>query len=179
MKKEQKQIKNSKSVFKLSKNYFKTKKAGELFIEENKNDLAERKEIFKIYKWKNRKELADRVFSQYIRLSNSDSKWNCICVTCWRTWNRREMQNWHYVSRGNMKYRYSTINCHPQCYWCNVILSWNYRNYKKYMDKLIWPEKEDILRNDKEIVKYNQWRYEQNILYRFREIKQNLKRIKI
>lgn len=180
MKKQTKKpIKNSKSVFKLSKNYFKTKKAGELFIEENKEDLSERKEIFKIYKWKNWKELADRVFSQYIRLMNADIRWNCICITCGKLLNRRDIQNWHYVSRWNMKYRYSVLNCHPQCYGCNVILSWNYRNYKKYMDKLVGPKQEEIMWNDKEVVKYNQSWYEQNILYRFREIKQKLHEIKV
>jgi len=173
-----KQIKNSKSVMKLSKYYFKTQKAWELFIEEYKDDLTEWKEIFKLYKWKNRKELADRVFSQYIRLKNADTRWFCICVTCGKKIHWTSIQNWHYVSRWNMKYRYSTVNCHPQCYACNIILSGNYRNYKKYMDKLVWPELEDIMRNDKEIVKLNQSWYEQNILYWYKEIKDMLKKIK-
>jgi hypothetical protein len=55
-------IKNSKSTLKLSKQYFKTKKAADLFIQEYANDLSIWKEIFKLYKWKSWKELADRVF---------------------------------------------------------------------------------------------------------------------
>jgi hypothetical protein len=43
-------IKNSKSVTKLSKNLFKTKKAADLFIQEYTNNLSIWKEIFKLYK---------------------------------------------------------------------------------------------------------------------------------
>jgi len=171
-------IKNSKSTLKLSKQYFKTKKAADLFIQEYANDLSIWKEIFKLYKWKSRKELADRVFSQYIRLKNCDTRWNCICCTCGKIYSRREIQNWHYKSRWDMMYRYSEENCHPQCYKCNVIYWWNYRNYHKYMLNRYWEKVEEEIRNNKKSVKYNQERYEKAILYWFSCIKEYLKKIK-
>lgn len=171
-------IKNSKSVMKLSKDLFKTKKAADLFIEEYANDLSIWKEIFKLYKWKNRRELADRVFSQYIRLKNCDTRWNCICCTCGKVYSRREIQNWHYKSRWDMKYRYSEENCHPQCYKCNVLLNGNYRNYHKYMINKYWEKKEEEIRINKTTIKYTQERYEKSILYWFVCIKDELKKIK-
>lgn len=171
-------IKNSKSVTKLSKHYFKTKKAADLFIQEYADDMSVRKEIFKLYQWKSWKELADRVFSQYIRIINADTKWYCICCTCWHRYSWREIQNWHYKSRWSMKYRYSEINCHPQCYKCNVLMNWNYRNYHKYMVNRYWEKVEEEIWNDNSIVKYNQGWYEQSILYRFNCIKDTIKKIK-
>lgn len=62
-----------------------------------------------------------------------------------------------------MKYRFDSNQVYPQCYTCNITKSWNYRNYKIFMDQKVWPEQEDIYRNDNEIVKINQWDYEDMI----------------
>lgn len=155
---------------KLPKKLFKSEKAKATFKEQRQDYLPIRHEIFTIYSFSNRKDLADRVFSQYIRLMNSDSKGNCYCVTCGKKMYRKDAQNGHYRSRSCLKYRFNIHNCHPQCYNCNINLSGNYRNYHVYMVKTYWTEFEDNLRNDKTTFKITQQEYENNIMYRYEGI---------
>lgn len=65
-----------------------------------------------------------------------------------------------------MKYRFDSNQVYPQCYTCNITKNWNYRNYKIFMDQKVWPKQEDIYWNDNEIVKINQWDYEDMITKR-------------
>ena len=175
---------NSKAfcvMIKLEKytNIFKTKKALDYFLERYEQELEIRYAIFGEYipraakytkkkVWKvNRRDLADRVFSDYVRLYYADDYWYVRCFTSWvrLLWN--EAENWHYRSRDYLKYRFDITNCHPQCHRDNVILNWNYRNYHKNMVAEYWEEIEEKLWNDKELVDYNQARYEANILNRY------------
>lgn len=118
-----------------------------------------------------RKDLADRVFSEYVRLYYADKKWYCKCVTCWQELRWEEIQAWHYRTRGYLKYRFEINQVYPQCYTCNVIKNGYYRNYKMFMDKTVWPEQEDIYWNDNELVEYNQIWYEEHIIERYSFIK--------
>ena len=121
-----------------------------------------------------RKDVADCFFSMYVRIKNSYIKnWIrcCKCVTCNAEDYRRHMQAWHYRSRGCLKYRFDENQVFPQCYTCNVIKNGNYRNYKMYMDKKVWPEMEEIYRNDNGLVKYNIVRYQTHIYDRYDFIK--------
>lgn len=149
------------------KELFETEWAVAVFLEQRKDELEDWKVILKewIYKkdkdgWK---DLADRVFSAYIRLKNADKDGRCKCVTCGKVLYWREIQNGHYRSRGCNKYRFSEINCHPQCYGCNVGKSGNYRNYHIYMVNRYGEELEERIWNDKESVKYKQGWYEDHI----------------
>lgn len=134
-----------------------------------------RQEILKDYRPKTHKpqwsvtwkDLADRVFSEYVRLLDADEHWMCKCVTCGKVMPRTEIQAGHYRTRGFMKYRFEKRQVYPQCYTCNIILNGCYRNYKIFMDKTVWPEQEDIFWNDKELVEYRQPRYEEHILERY------------
>lgn len=103
-------------------------------------------------RWKLVKKL-DAVFSQYIRLLSVDTIWNCECVTCWDIKSWKEMQNWHFISRSNYKYRRDEKNCHVQCMRCNVFLSWNYIRYTLFMQKLLWENIVEEMINDKQLVK--------------------------
>lgn len=160
---------------KLPKKLFKTNGAKNSFLSEWNWYMDTWERIFKLYKAKSWKDLADRVYSQYIRLKNADKNGICTCVTCWVKKPRKEIQNWHYRSRACLKYRFNDENCHPQCYNCNINLSGNYRNYYKYIINTYGEEKEDKLWNDKKTVKYNQEWYEKNILHWFLEINNILK----
>lgn len=125
-----------------------------------------------------RKDLADRVFSEYIRLKNIGTNWMCKCVTCWVEMPYTEIQNWHFVSRGNMKYRFSEENCHPQCYKCNCILSWSYQHYTMYMiDKYGMYKVQEML-NDKTTKEYKQYEYEEMIIKWYWEISDMKRKIK-
>lgn len=70
----------------------------------------------------------DAIFSQYIRLSKPN-----VCVTCYEAKHWKELQNGHFYSRGRYATRWDEMNCHCQCYKCNVILHGNYISYTKYM----------------------------------------------
>lgn len=159
---------------------WKTKKALEQV-----EDIQLRERILKYYRPKTHKpkksvtwkDIADRVFSEYIRLKNSNDKWVCECFTCWRKQNRKEIQNWHFVSRWNMKYRYSEINCNPQCQMCNVILNWNYIQYTlKMIEKIGKTDTEKII-NDKQTIELKQYQYEEMITEWYKFICEKKKKI--
>lgn len=150
-------------------------------------DKELRQEILKAYRTKchkpqwsiTRKDLADRVFSEYIRLNESKDG-ICKCVTCWVEMPREHIQNWHFISRGNMFYRFSEINCHPQCQQCNIFLNWNYPKYTLYMVDRYWLEETHFMVEDKRTREYKQYEYEQMIIDWYRAIvdmKWNIKRI--
>lgn len=95
----------------------------------------------------------DSIFSQYIRIYNSDLKWMVQCYTCGDVKHYKEMQNWHFVSRGHYKYRWDENNCKPQCYKCNCILWWNYKTYTSRMIDEQWKGRIDMMIKDQQIVK--------------------------
>lgn len=165
-------------------NIFKTKKALDYFLETYEGQLDTRYAIFWEYipkaaantrkkVWKiSRKDLADRVFSEYVRLFYADDYGYVRCFTSWVRLFRTDAQCWHYRSRDYLKYRFDIRNCHPQSQKDNVLLSWNYRDYHKNMVAEYGEEVEEKLWNDKELVDYNQARYEANILNRYKFIQQ-------
>lgn len=177
-------MKDYKKYFSGFKSLWKTKKALSDFLENE--DLELWYEILSYYRpkvhWKKRgktptkakitwKDIADRVFSEYVRLFYADLKWKCKCVTCWIVDHWFNLQAWHYKSRDWLKYRFDIENVYPQCYRCNVVLNWNYRSYKVFMDQEVWCKKENTIRNDKESIKIYQWEYMEKIVYWYGFIK--------
>jgi len=74
----------------------------------------------------------DKVFSEYIRLSNAkDGK--TTCVTCGNRDDWKNHQNGHFFTRGRYPTRWDEMNCHPQCVRCNIFLKGNYIQYTLYM----------------------------------------------
>lgn len=126
----------------------------------------------KIKRWKNAKPLSstkvkkpkkpsrsklvrklDSIFSRYIRLINADKDGMVVCTTSGERIHRKNIQNGHYISRWNYKYRRDEKNCHPQSYVDNVLKNWNYKVYtmvmiRKYGELLV----EEMI-NDKELIK--------------------------
>ena len=124
------------------------------------------------------KDLADRVFSEYVRLLDADERWMCKCVTCGRTMPWTEIQNWHFVTRWALKYRFEKCNCNCQCYTCNCILNWNYQKYTLYMIDKYGREFVEAMLSDKTIIEIKQYEYEEMIKNWYSEIQQ-LKTTKI
>lgn len=62
-----------------------------------------------------KKEL-DAVFSRYIRYRDKGQ-----CYTCPKKDDPKRMQNGHFVPRQYLAVRFSEINCHCQCYACNML----------------------------------------------------------
>lgn len=64
-------------------------------------------------------EAADKWFSEWIRLRDSDATGRVTCVTCSHTDHWRYLQCGHMVTRGNQSTRYDERNCTTQCRGCN------------------------------------------------------------
>lgn len=94
----------------------------------------------------------DDIFSLYIRLRDSFVKWwerYIQCPLCWKIVPIKQAQNMHFIKRSNKKYRYREDNCFAGCYRCNVILSWNYIVYTRFMQRKFGIEYVDRMINDK------------------------------
>lgn len=122
-----------------------------IWNKEPKEKKIKPKKVKKKTRWQLIKEL-DTLFSRYIRQKNSIN-WMCKCITCWKLYQIKEIQNWHFITRWNYKYRRDEINCHPQCVVCNIFLRWNYIAYTLRMINKYWKEKVEEMQNDKELVK--------------------------
>jgi hypothetical protein len=57
----------------------------------------------------------DTIFSKYIRYRDQGH-----CYTCPKKDDPKRMQCGHFVPRQYLAVRYSEINCHTQCYACNM-----------------------------------------------------------
>ena len=92
---------NKKYLSKFKK-LFKTKKALDYFMEEYADKLDTWIEIIKYYRpktWKtmshmNRTDLADRVHSEFTRLSECDDYWMCTCVTILEKCHYKKIKVW-------------------------------------------------------------------------------------
>lgn len=78
-------------------------------------------------------EKLDSVFSDFIRLRDSDNKGRVVCPLCNAKMYRKYSQNMHFISRGVLKYRFDEKNCHAWCKRCNVFLNGNYIVYTRRM----------------------------------------------
>ena len=74
-------------------------------------------------------ERLDKVFSLYIRLSNSDDEGYCKCISCGYIDHYKNMHNGHYIDRKHMSTRWDVDNCNVQCPSCNVGLNGNLEGY--------------------------------------------------
>lgn len=62
---------------------------------------------------------SDAVFSEFIRLRDSDASGYVKCFICGaRLW-WRHSQSMHFIDRDNMATRYNEFNCHSGCETCN------------------------------------------------------------
>ena len=61
----------------------------------------------------------DKVFSEFIRLRDSDENGICTCITCGAKHHWKNMDNGHFVKRQHMALRFNEINCNAQCRKCN------------------------------------------------------------
>jgi hypothetical protein len=81
------------------------------------------------------KKKADAIFSQYIRLKNSDWRGYCTCYTCGKISHYKKLQCGHFEKRGNNATRYDEENCRVQCVGCNVFQAGNYPIFSHKLDQ--------------------------------------------
>ena len=101
-------------------------------------------------------EKLDGVFSQYIRLRDSNQNGYCRCITCNKIDYWKDMQNGHFIPRQHMSTRFDERNCNVQCNTCNVGLRGNLEVYatslkQKYGDTIV----DDLTRKKNETVHYS------------------------
>ena len=77
---------------------------------------------------------ADKIFSQYVRVRDSDTSGYGNCITCNKYDHWKNMQNGHFVSRSCNLLRYDDENCNMQCSGCNVFKSGDLYQYAKQLD---------------------------------------------
>lgn len=79
------------------------------------------------------------VFSEYIRLRDSNENGFCTCITCPNIRYWKNMDCGHGISRGHMGTKYHEENNHAQCKICNCHKRGNPVEYKKAVDKKYGP----------------------------------------
>jgi hypothetical protein len=80
--------------------------------------------------------ILDGVFSQWVRRKFADHAGNVACFTCGKVKHWTEIQNGHFVKRGNLCTRFSETNCNPQCGGCNGFKGGNLEVYREKLDEL-------------------------------------------
>jgi hypothetical protein len=87
---------------------------------------------------------ADKWFSIYIRLRDSDNDGICKCVTCETRKPWRYMDCGHFIKRQHMATRFKETNAHGQCKKCNYFEQGNDAKYEAFIIET-YGEKELLL----------------------------------
>ena len=109
----------------------------------------------------------DKVFSQYIRLRDSDTNGYCRCISCGKIHYWKEIQNGHYMSRRYLSTRFDEMNCNAQCVACNIFNQGNIQMYRQNLIKKISEKNVDYLEYKAKgiTVHYSAFELEQLIKY--------------
>lgn len=87
----------------------------------------------------------DKVFSEWVRLSNADEFGICTCVTCGKRLPWREIHNGHFISRRCLPVRFNEKNCNCQCTYCNTFSNGEPQKYFLWMENEYGREEVDKL----------------------------------
>jgi|14BtaG_2_1085337.scaffolds.fasta_scaffold03756_2 hypothetical protein len=95
----------------------------------------------------------DVVFSQWVRLSNADSRGFCTCVTCGKQghWKTGGIQAGHFISRKHYSTRWDERNVKPQCVACNVYRAGEQYKYSLYLGSNL---SDELYQKSREITKF-------------------------
>jgi len=107
---------------------------------------------------------ADKWFSYYIRLKDSDQNGMVRCVTCGKPDHWKKMDCGHYIPRQNKKLRWNEFNCSCQCAKCNYFEGGRMDLHRRYILNRYGMEeinKIDLLDNDKKPYKISIFEVEQ------------------
>lgn len=83
---------------------------------------------------KNLKKDADKFWSRYIRLRDSDRNGYGECISCGARKHWKDAQCGHFVSRKTSTLRYDEQNCNLQCVGCNMFKSGEQYAYSLSLD---------------------------------------------
>ena len=108
----------------------------------------------------------DTIFSQYIRLRNTNRNGYADCFTCGTNRHWREVDAGHFMSRGCFSTRWNEKNVQFQCKRCNGFRSGEQFIYSKQLDAIYGQGTADeLLRLSKQTQKFSQYELEDMIRY--------------
>lgn len=133
------------------------------YIKKKKSDKPKKRQTSKATLIKK----LDKVFSQYIRLRDSDTNGYCRCISCGKIHYWKEIQNGHYMSRRYLSTRFDEMNCNAQCVACNIFNQGNIQMYRQNLIKKISEKNVDYLEYKAKgvAVHYSAFELEQLIKY--------------
>lgn len=107
------------------------------------------------------KKKLDAIFSKFIRYRDEGQ-----CYTCTKKDEPKYMQNGHFVPRQYLSLRFSEVNCHCQCYACNMLYNGQPSRYaqklkQQYGDAII----DELERERQKITKLDVSWYLEKIKY--------------
>lgn len=88
----------------------------------------------------------DEIFSEYIRIRNSDPSGCVICITCGDKHHWTDVDCGHFVKRGNMATRWHLQNSGGQCRLCNSTHDGKEDLHAEAIDTLYGPGTAESLR---------------------------------
>jgi hypothetical protein len=98
----------------------------------------------------------DQIFSLYIRQKYADHFGMVSCYTCGTRKHYKDMQNGHYISRGNMATRWDEENCRVQDSACNIFRGGNYVEYSSRLIEEVGIEKyKELVKKKYEIKQFS------------------------
>ena len=110
------------------------------------------------------KKKLDSLFSQYIRLRNSDHLGRVKCFTCGVEKHWKEQQAGHFQSRSHHSTRWDEVNVQVQCVKCNMYRQGEQYKFGMYLDQTFGEgTAENLEQRAKTIVKLNRVDYEEAI----------------
>jgi len=86
-----------------------------------------------------------RIFSEYIRLRDSNAQGYAPCISCGKIHHYKEMHAGHYITRAYRAIKFNEDNVHAQCVRCNAFLEGNSADYRKNLIKKIGIQKVEWL----------------------------------
>src|ERR1035441_10313512 len=78
---------------------------------------------------------ADKWFSIFIRLRDSDENGNVKCCTCQITRNWKQLDCGHWIKRQHQTTRFNEYNCSGQCKGCNAFEQGRPIEHEKFIIK--------------------------------------------
>ena len=110
----------------------------------------------------------DNIFSQYIRLNNSNNG-NCTCVTCGKIgdWKNGGMQAGHFMSRKHYSTRWDERNVKPQCVGCNMFKAGEQYKFSLYLGQQL---SEELLEESRKIRKFTSDELEEMVIHYSKEV---------
>lgn len=80
------------------------------------------------------KKKLDKIFSQYVRLRDSNAEGYGDCITCSKELHWKQAHAGHFVSRRVNSLRYDELNVNMQCNYCNTYNQGEQYAYSRALD---------------------------------------------